>query len=229
MSWVQKMKNQILHLAHKSLIMKKTSIIKKCEICGNEFTAHQYLLKKGQARFCSLECKSKDQSGKTNLLANRICLICSKPFHIQENQAKKGRGNFCSSVCYHKSTKGKIAHNKGIPMLEEQKLKVSKSRRGKMMGELNPAWKGGITPENRKIRASINYRLWREAVFAKDNWTCQECGWRGCKLHADHIKPFAIFPELRFAIDNGQTLCVGCHRKKTKKDLPIIRSMRLII
>ena len=41
----------------------------------------------------------------------------------------------------------------------------------------------------------------------------QGCGKRAGELHTNHIKPFAIFPELRFELANGRTLSVPCHKK----------------
>ena len=88
---------------------------------------------------------------------------------------------------------------------------VNKPPHGK--GALSPSWKGGITPINARIRSSKEYKLWREAVFKRDNFTCIWCFQEGGVLNADHIKSFANFPELRFAIDNGRTLCVPCHKR----------------
>lgn len=87
---------------------------------------------------------------------------------------------------------------------EKMRLKRQKSD--------NPNWKGGITPINHLIRNSQEMKLWREAVFKRDNYTCVWCGNNKGDKQADHIKRFADFPELRFAIDNGRTLCVPCHR-----------------
>ncbi len=102
-------------------------------------------------------------------------------------------------------------------------------------------WKGGTTPLYNKIRALSEFISWRKEVFKKDNYTCQECFIKGCKLEAHHIKPFAkILAEflkeysqfspiedketlLRLAVTykpfwevlNGKTLCSKkCHKKE---------------
>ena len=84
-------------------------------------------------------------------------------------------------------------------------------------GEKGNNWKGGISSENNRIRGSIETRLWREAVFARDNWTCQKCrarsGSKTVYLHSHHIKNFVEYPDLRFAIDNGIAFCKDCHWK----------------
>lgn len=99
--------------------------------------------------------------------------------------------------------------NLGRKRTEEHRKKMSEVRKG----EKSYLWKGGITPINKVIRTSLEYKLWREAVFKRDNFTCIWCGQRGGNLNADHIKRFSDYPALRFAIDNGRTLCIPCHRK----------------
>ena len=108
-------------------------------------------------------------------------------------------------------TKEKMKSAAQKRMTPELRKKLSKSHEGKKCH----FWRGGLTLINKKIRNNINFRLWREAVFARDNWTCQRCKIRGGCLHPHHIKSFSKFPELRFAINNGITLCRNCH-KKTK-------------
>src|SRR3990167_1451187 len=90
-----------------------------------------------------------------------------------------------------------------------------KMRESAKRGHLSHSWKGGITPENKKIRNSIEYKEWRTKVFERDNYQCLWCVVSGSKkyLQADHIKPFCRFPELRMEITNGRTLCIDCHSK----------------
>ncbi len=123
-----------------------------------------------------------------------------------------------------------LAHKNKLVSLETREKQSLKSKGRKMpprtleyrkalserqKGNKSNSWKGGITPLNKIIRHSLEYKLWRTSVFERDNYTCIWCGERGGSLNADHIKPFAFFPELRFAIDNGRTLCVACHKTTT--------------
>lgn len=60
------------------------------------------------------------------------------------------------------------------------------------------------------------YKAWRAAVLARDGHRCIICG-RGRKqvkvLQVDHILSWSRYPELRYTISNGRTLCVYHHKR----------------
>lgn len=96
-------------------------------------------------------------------------------------------------------------------------LETLKKMSNAQKGERGSGWRGGLLEINKKLRKSLEYRLWRESVFKRDNYTCIWFGARSGNgktiiIQADHIKRFAYYPELRFSIDNGRTLCVPCHK-----------------
>ena len=116
----------------------------------------------------------------------------------------------------------RVSKYRGRKDTPEMRLKKSLASKGKkkspehiahMSGANAHNWKGGIYPEHLKIRKSPEMKLWKMAVFARDNYTCVWCGQKSGKIEADHIKSFSEYPELRFAIDNGRTLCRECHQK----------------
>jgi len=150
-----------------------------------------------KGRHHSIETKRRiSQSKKEN--PTRHWLGKPKSEEVKKKISLALKGKTCNTGKTH-FKKGQVAWNKGL--------------KGLNAGEKNGFWKGGVTPIHTKIRMSLEYKLWRQAVFQRDNYTCIWCGQKGGNLEADHIKPFALFPELRFAIDNGRTLCKACHRQ----------------
>ncbi len=125
------------------------------------------------------------------------------------------KGKSVSQECRDRIARGMKKYRQLHPPANKNKKMSEEFRRKNSLGHLGEKsylWKGGITSKNFKIRQNIEFRLWREAVFARDNWTCQKCKKRGIKLHPHHIQNFAQYPDLRFAIDNGVTLGEDCHR-----------------
>ena len=75
----------------------------------------------------------------------------------------------------------------------------------------------------------------RAKVLQRDEYVCQKCG-LGSKMDnygsyhnlvADHIIPIAVGGQ-QWSFDNLQTLCVSCHKEKTKKDIKKISIIRRV-
>jgi len=156
-----------------------------CRTCGIEFKIPP--CRSQTARYCSNKCKGLahrgDQHPGWKPKAKFACETCGKAFEAVPWY--EGKRRFCSTRCNSNQHKGRN----------------------------NVNWKGGVTPKAERIRKSIDYKEWRGAVFARDNWTCQDCGQRGGQLHAHHIFPFSQFAEHQFEVWNGVTLCIACHAK----------------
>ena len=102
-----------------------------------------------------------------------------------------------------------------------QKLADIRFKKGYGRGSDNHNFVDGNS-KNINERNQVGIAYWRNSVKRRDGYKCQMCGIDGtieCKccgiktpLHVHHIKSWKEYPELRFDISNGVTLCEKCHR-----------------
>ena len=118
---------------------------------------------------------------------------------------------------------------------EKAKEVREKWKQNKIMpkGETHYNWKGGVTPFNRKLRTSSMWKIWRELVFLRDNFTCQNPNCEFCHnkigvmLHPHHKKPISLYPELAFNVGNGITYCKEYHINSKLLHKNIIKSQSI--
>lgn len=140
--------------------------------------------------YCSRECKWQAKRKKIE----QPCDFCGKTVEVEPARLKwskiRGRGKiFCNRECQRKGNSGE-----GSSLWIQDRSKVKDRRHSE--------------------RNSRPYIEWRVAVFERDKYTCQKCGSIGGYLHAHHIKEWEYYPELRYDIDNGITLCRRpCHKQ----------------
>lgn len=103
------------------------------------------------------------------------------------------------------------------PQSLEHRQKLRLAKLGKR-GEETNHWKGGLSDIKHRMRSSDDWKKWREAVFERDNYTCQECYLRGVVLEPHHIIPLKETLSRAFEINNGITLCRPCHMNTMGKE-----------
>ena len=168
--------------------MKKDRIIKKCLSCGEEFETRPYLVeKRNRGKYCSHSCYWKAKVGTRRNIIELKCGECDKQMIRNKYHLTRNEGKYCSRKC------------------------VGSANARLRFGKNHWNWKGGISP---RVLSSKKYKEWRIAVFNRDGFKCVWCGYdKGRILEADHIKPWKLYPKLRYLVSNGRTLCRSCHMK----------------
>jgi 5-methylcytosine-specific restriction protein A len=82
-------------------------------------------------------------------------------------------------------------------------------------GASSPNWKGGVTPERQRLYSTLEWKRVARLVRKRDGG-CVECG-AAVDTHIHHVKPFALYPELRLDPDNLLTLCPRHHYEAHRK------------
>ena len=136
---------------------------------------------------------------------------------VWDNENTKA-SQFKEGVCISPTTmfkKGQTAWNKGIPF----RAGIPKPWKS-VHGEDNPNYLGPeLRKKNEKKHLDSEYRVWMFSVKKRDGWKCriadENCDGR---LEAHHILNWIEYPELRYQINNGITLCHAHHPRKRAEE-----------
>ena len=160
---------------------------KQCIVCLKVFSGPAWKLR--IQKLCSRKC-FRGYTWPNSKKVEKKCEICKKSFKIYP--AREHTARFCSRKCFGLSNRGEKHRNyKGIDV----------SKRDRAMGQRE-------------------YRIWRKKIKERDNNRCNDCkrkngenGVSGLIIEVDHIKPYSLYPKLRYKVKNGRVLCRDCHKK----------------
>lgn len=186
---------------------KKVPISKMCKSCGVK-KSFENRPGVGFKDAGNIETIMEEYNNGDSLAAigkrREVCASC-----ISNNMKKNGYRprNYNETGTFHKTQQRMLNRVREMCRTGE----FQRNRSAMLQGIPIEEWEGFITPENKKFYASPEYKDWRISVFDRDNYTCQKCGVKDCRIEAHHIKPKCKFLELRLDINNGITLCHPCH------------------
>ena len=145
-------------------------------------------------------------------MAIALCKNCKETFKV----SRCSKNIYCSLLCYWSDMKGRphghgtntTAWNKGMKLPQ-------------LSGENHPRWIRDrmLLKDDRRDRGGQLSRDWGKRVKDRDGWKCkisnQDCEGR---MEAHHILGWTEYPELRYEINNGITLCHAHHPRKRAEE-----------
>jgi 5-methylcytosine-specific restriction endonuclease McrA len=136
------------------------------------------------------------QEKESRKLGNQQAKAGKRPPHLmklQEEIAEKRRGKTYKEI-----------YGEDVAKEEKHKRRDTHQKR----------WEGKPRKPDRRSKHITNslYKEWRQTVFERDDYTCQHCQQRGGALQAHHIRSWSKYPDLRYEVENGVTLCIACHK-----------------
>lgn len=152
-------------------------------------------------------------------ILDKNCTQCNLLF----KPSKGSKGIFCSHRCYSDSKIGKVVYiggHTGKKHSEEWKNYMSKILTGReytqLQGKNHHNWiKDRSLVKRRQERNNPEYKQWRKKVWERDKFLCKMLN-SDClgKIEAHHILGWSNYPELRYEVNNGITLCHAHHPRK---------------
>lgn len=143
----------------------------------------EYKTSHKQQKFCSLDCRNKSFEDSVNT----ECDTCGKYFLKKKNQYNRSKHHYCSIEC------------------------MSVGYIGMFTGKLNGNYIHGKSEElYQKGRNDIGYKRWKRNVIQRDKNRCRLCH-TDRELVAHHLDGYNWCVEKRVDVNNGVTLCKGCH------------------
>ena len=143
----------------------------------------------------------------------KICATCDAMFTPPKKNFS--RAKFCSFSCSSKDMIGRVSPHKGMKHSENARRKISEANSGSKAHQWNP--NRTKVRDDKLLRDGMDWKNWREKVFQRDNYLCQECEVGGY-LEPHHIIPLRVDPTKRYEVENGISLCSPCHRKTFRKE-----------
>jgi len=161
---------------------------------------------------------------KNKMRLSHIGRTASQETKLKMSSLRKGKYN---SGWFKKEHPYLGLEGKHWKLSQETKEKMSKSKEG----NLNHNW----IEDRNKLKVSVKkhldtqYKYWMLEVKKRDSWKCRLLN-SDCKgrLESHHIFNWVDFPELRYVITNGITLCAFHHPKKweeEKRMIPIFQEL----